>query len=836
MSRALLLVLCVWLPSAAYSGPLLRVLSSAAGATNLVRNGGFEETRENAPAGWTRWQGGYALAPGAGRNGSAAIRCENTASGTQSGVSQTLALNRAEAIPIVVRGWSKAENISGAPDSGYSVYVDIVYSDGTPLWGQTANFRCGTHDWQQREFVIVPERPVRSVTVYCLLRGHTGQAWFDDVSVAEITATGASVIFQGLPVASVPRATQQGRGGRVVDAMNPGDFMVRDNAAGSDFMSFQKGECSELGLNLSAQFVTQSNHIVVRGRVSDALKRDRAVTLVFALPVDATGWRWGDDIRRSRSIEGCAEYGNVFPVRAGLTGTQSLYPLAPIWSGRAGMALAIDMAHAAVYRVGYHAGLKQLFVAYDFGLAQETSRFPGGADFEFVLFRFDSLHGFRSAWQKLMEIFPEHFVVRSKEQGIWMPFTDVSKVQGWEDFGFRYHEGNNNVPWDDEHSVLSFRYTEPMTWWMRMPKQTSRSLEAAIRIRDEMAAGKDSAAKFASVSRSAAMFNDSGEPALQFQDTPWCDGAVWSLNPNPWLGGTGAVNGATLHWSNPIKEKLYGDPAKGRLDGEYLDSLEGYVTADLNFRREHFRATTVPLTFTSDTKAPVLFKGLAVFEFTKWMADDVHRMGKLMFANGVPYRLTYLCPWLDVLGTETDWLRGTKYQPASLAQMDLWRTLSGGKPYLLLMNSDYDKFTPELVESYFARSLFYGMWPSFFSHNASENPYWQNPRWYNRDRPLFRKYIPVVRRMAQAGWQPIPEARCDNSSLLIERFGPDANGTVFLTIFNDTALMQKGVVTMDDVAFRGKRAALMGDVRSAAGEKFSVTLPPQRVAVVEMAR
>src|SRR5262249_20989938 len=140
---------------------------------------------------------------------------------------------------------------------------------------------------------------------------------------------------------------------------------------------------------------------------------------------------------------------------------------------------------------------------------------------------------------------------------------------------------------------------------------------------------------------------------------------------------------------NPAtQEALYGSRAKGQLDGEYLDSLEGYVTADLNFCREHFRYTTVPLTFSREDKRPALFKGLAVFEFANWFCEQVHRLGKLTFANGVPYRFTYLCPWLDVLGTETDWVRNGRYVPVSDEQMSLWRTMSGAKPYLLLMNTD----------------------------------------------------------------------------------------------------------------------------------------------------
>jgi hypothetical protein len=54
--------------------------------------------------------------------------------------------------------------------------------------------------------------------------------------------------------------------------------------------------------------------------------------------------------------------------------------------------------------------------------------------------------------------------------------------------------------------------------------------------------------------------------------------------------------------------------------------------------------------------------------------------------------------------------------------MDLLRSMSGAKPYLLLMNTDYDRFTPDLVEKYFQRCLFYGMWPGFFSHNAADRP------------------------------------------------------------------------------------------------------------------
>ncbi len=841
----------------------LRVLRDTQAGEALLANGNFEQMREAKAIGWQASQKGYRLTPGEGRARSVAMTCENPSGDGWFGGAQTLTLNRTNIAPFIVRGWSKAQNVSGGADSGYSLYVDLTYTDGTPLWGQTANFRCGTHDWEKREITILPDKPVKSLTLHCLFRGHAGKVWFDDVTVEEVKADGGAVLFQGVPVVAgdlTARLKSAEEISRVLtNAATEGLLFARDVAANSDFIAFSGNQAPGLKLDSRLEFKAGTNHIAVQGRVSDTSGRDRAVSLVFALPLDATGWHWGEDIRRSRVIAGNGEFVNQVSVRGGSTGTMSLYPQAAVWNDTMGVALALDMAQPAVCRVGYHAGLKLLFVAYDFGLTKNTARFPSSAEFRLVMYRFNPQWGFRAAWQRYMEIFPEYFIVRAREQGLWMPFTDVSKVEGWQDFGFKFHEGNNNVPWDDEHGVLSFRYTEPMTWWMPMKKELPRTADEALRVRDELAkTGNTSQRQMAEASRTTAMFDEAGQPALIFRNEPWCNGAVWSLNPNPYLQPTPAAtqptasptiarerdaaervptNAATVHWNPALKEKLYGPAAKGRLDGEYLDSLEGYVTAELNFRREHFRDTTVPLTFSTDTKQPALCKGLAVFEFTRWMSDDVHRMGKLMFANGVPYRFTFLSPWLDVLGTETDWLRNGKYTPASEATMNLWRTASGAKPYLLLMNTDYDKFTPDLVEKYFQRALFYGLWPGFFSHNAADNPYWQNPKWYNRDRPLFRKYIPVIKRVAEAGWQPVTGATCDNERIWIERFGPDAKHVVFITLHNNTAQSQSGLLHLDPKLLGFNSNCRGKELFSGAGLDFNafaadITLTPSETKVV----
>jgi len=46
----------------------------------------------------------------------------------------------------------------------------------------------------------------------------------------------------------------------------------------------------------------------------------------------------------------------------------------------------------------------------------------------------------------------------------------ISKVKGWEDFGFAFKEGNDETGWDDQHGITTFRYTEPDDLVDGMPK------------------------------------------------------------------------------------------------------------------------------------------------------------------------------------------------------------------------------------------------------------------------------------------------------------------------------------------------------------------------------
>jgi len=649
--------------------------------------------------------------------------------------------------------------VSGAPNSDYSLYLDLVYADGTPLWGQVATFAVGTHDWQRRKVLVVPKKPVRSVTVNLLLRRHAGRASFRDASLSQIAVPDGAISFDGVAVSV---------GSKPVEG-----FQLRDVAANSDFVR-PNGNGNALGVRVTGGPRHRDGARFFRVDVRSLQRADRAVTLVWTLPIAATGCEWLEDPRRAEPVRPGREYVNAGTFRAGANGRLSKYPFAAVTTPDGGRALGIDMTHPAFFRVGYNAGSGELFIAWDIGLTYEQPR----ARLRFCVFDFDPAWGFRAALDRYHRLFPEHFRCRTPKQGLWMPFAPISEVAGWQDFGFRFKEGTGETAWDDAHDIVTFRYTEPMTWWMRLPKGTPRTMEAAnARVRHLAENGSPSDRERARALLASGYRDENGQLVGLFRDTPWCDGVVWSQNSMP--GIVAPITDFKAKWNAQIRERLYGPSRKGDLDGEYVDSSEGYVTAQLDFCRDHFVTAKTPLTFSWESRRPAIFRGLIAYEYVRAMADDVHGMGKLMMANSTPIRLCWLAPWLDVMGTETNWNPGGTWRPMSDADLLYRRSLCGPKPYCFLMNTNFDAFSHELVEKYMKRAVAYGMFPGFFSADASTGQYFRRPDLYERDRPLFKKYVPICTRIAEAGWRPITGAWSSDPRVTVERFGDR-----YLTVFN----------------------------------------------------
>jgi hypothetical protein len=206
----------------------------------------------------------------------------------------------------------------------------------------------------------------------------------------------------------------------------------------------------------------------VHGDVQDLRGVDRAIQVQYVLPVDATGWQWGDYIRESREIGSGVRYENVY--RIGEVRTQNTYPFTFVGEDAQGLSLAVPMDVPRIYRIGYDTGAGGYSIEYDFGLANCTDKIGHGhANFTFIVYKVDEPEwGFRAVAKKYYELYPEFFVKRNEWEGLWVRH-DTSDIPNASDFGFafddsHYHSVSRRV-YDHQHGIYPMQYIEPWGWW-----------------------------------------------------------------------------------------------------------------------------------------------------------------------------------------------------------------------------------------------------------------------------------------------------------------------------------------------------------------------------------
>lgn len=727
----------------------------------------------------------------------------------RAGAVWSLALNQTEARPFTVRTEARCERGPGGTRTrAFSLYVDLVYMDGDHLWGQTADFAPDPQrGWRAGTVTVIPAKPVRSASVYCLYRGLPGRVRFRAPAV-RIREQADLALFDAQPVAlgDLPR--------------HEAGFLVRDVQRADDGYAPIPVGGEAKGVRLSVVETPAADGATYRVTVEDRTGRDRALTLVYAWPLPAGDLVFEEDPRTAVPLADNAPQRSDAQAMGCGAGGLNRWPFGAVSVGGRGFALGIDTAHPAYFRTAVHPRTRLLFIAFDLGLAPEKRT----AAFAFRRFTFTG--GFRGALAAYAAREPDAFKTRVPEQGIWMPFRAIKSVENWQDFGFKFKEGNDETAWDDAHGIFTFRYTEPTTWWLSMDKAhgTNRFTMADCLAKVESLAAKGDPR--ARAWRGSVMRDEDGARVGRVMDTPWCRGAIWLLSPLPDIAG---ICEYKVKNTEADFAKFYAKPFPVGQDGEYIDSAEGYLTPTLDFNRAVFAASDTPLVFSSDEDhRPALFKGLSMYEYVRRTAARVWPRGRFVMANGVPGRWPWLPAYVDVGGTETQWIdEEGRWRPESHRSLLYKRALSMGKPYCYLQNVDFEKFAYADMENFMRHCVAYGLFPGCFSHNASEGHYFTRPEVYNRDRPLFKKYVPLCKMLSEAGWRPVNTlVASTDSRVFVEQFGAR-----YVTVFNSARATVKVRLT----AKAGARASehVEGGEVSFADGVATLELAPDAVRVLD---
>jgi hypothetical protein len=499
-----------------------------------------------------------------------------------------------------------------------------------------------------------------------------------------------------------------------------------------------------------------------------------------------------------------------------LNNQSSLYPLAAVATGDEATCIATAPDAARLPRFVYDTTRKELRAEFDFGLSPIPEHFPSRANAAVIGFFVEPQWGFRRALERYYDLYPEAFKRRAASAGTWLPFGETGSIENAADFGFAFHEiadhqAREKRILDDDQRIGagSYVYAEPPTYWQQYTGEGNGTYEQRLAQLEQEAKAGSAIARGTIVS---AIIRADGRRDLYLPGVAYTHQRPWGSNADP------AITDPDPARSWPGKGRVELDRVSSLLgwdgsesigvDGVYVDSMEGWGEI-LDYNTDHWRITRYPLTFDPQTKRIALLNFWGTLEWIRQASQRSREHGMLLFGNDAFFRRWQLAPYIDVPGREYTWIdKSGNLTPVEDERYLFFRAMAARRPYLMLMNNRFEDVS--IMEPYFQRSVFYAVFPSMFlgHQQMNEVAYFSNPQWYNRDRALFKKYVPIVRKLDEAGWEPVPLAHIEPAGIRIERYGR-AGGVLAFTLHN-TGAVEEHVslrLMMQELGIKGSLSA-----------------------------
>ena len=597
---------------------------------------------------------------------------------------------------------------------------------------------------------------------------------------------------------------------------------------------------SKNGLSLSAKFTSVGSAIKVDATVTDTTGADRAFELSYRLPLDIAGWIWDDDFVTPMTIASGTRYENLdkyFGIQT-KGHTHSVYPFATVRNAAASFSLAVPMG-PLMYRFSYD-DFDGFRITYDLGLSTATTKSPSKATVSFWIYTQDPKWGMRSAVAKYYALNPASFTTSASTLGAWVLASTrpISSVPDWQDFGWAYHEQDNELDFDNANGILALHYVNSAAWgrdfsqYAGQPQPPYSTLIAGLESElNSTGLTEDGvpASKMAQSVLDTAPHDENGRHRLDYNSFFWKPRGLqnYPMLPDPDIPGSryGIVKQYSVD-HRVSSAKGSGNP----LDGIFLDNM-GLTYANVeNYRKSLWAYLNTPLSFSYATRRPTAYSGDAMAKFCVALRSYLHGKGLVLMGSSSSVSYSWFANVLDVVGGEA---QGA--DPIDKAYIR--RALSYGKPWTNLFVPIKDTGPPTAPEvlAYLRQALLLGYFPGF------TGAYWANPSSYERDRGLFQQYIPLIRTVAAAGWRPVHGVTTSQPMIYVERFDDERGDVLYLTAQNGADTTRAFQLTLDAAALRIEDGSvtvtelLSGRTLSASriprDVRFSDTLAPGETVV-----
>lgn len=560
------------------------------------------------------------------------------------------------------------------------------------------------------------------------------------------------------------------------------------------------GSLAGCGLDLHATLKQTVECLRVDGEVRDSTGRDRAVGVRFALPLDLAGWTWFTDAEERETIEPGRNYRYTYRCISGV-GECSIYPWSAVTTANAGLTLALPLSQGPrVFLLQHDQRARETSITFFFGLTKDAGRHPSRAPFSFVLYTADPRWGMRSAMERYYRLFPESFVKRPPFEGYlnyanlerFDPATHRLVLKGnralddASDFGegykFLYHVHGcydfRMVPSSDPNRPRDAVVFSLLRKMVEQEHTKRRGYVPTVETLKKIVFGPQGQIRYLGDTRywrAHEGYNHTDRPG-------W--GLNFRVNEDP------DVSAYVATVSRHKAEEYAKNPNRRPWDAMFTaDAIEGYMCnrASLDYRREHFETTLVPLTFGKDNLLPAMPNTIWDFHAKCWWPlTNKYRI--VTYGNSNSYEQAFTLPFVDVPMTEGNWdprhdgrldryLRGMAYHK-------IWRywhawNRAGG----------YGDTDPENVYRHFRRGLAYAVYPAVYSLETATYD-------LERYRAWFRRYVPAIEELSSAGWEPIPYAHAAGG-VIVERYGNFAKGELHFTLRNYSDGPVKTTLSLD---------------------------------------
>ncbi len=719
----------------------------------LITNGGFEK-----PGGF-EMSGGWHRDTSVARSGEASLVCEVPRKG-ELVVRFPLKPNAVYMITFYMR----SEGLDGTP----MMHLRRKDAQGNYVLGQANIEYMGIYypDWVrcQHTFQTLPGTVSGELMLHVVYGKLRGKVWLDDLSVRELPLP--------QPVALEGRLT-------------PAAANVRLQA-------------EHEGIQLDAAIQGLADRIAIEGVLRDTTGKDRCVQLTYRLPVAAQGWRWHTGLDTFQTIQPGTDLTNATEIGRDTNRYVSPWPYSSIDGPEVGLSLGVPMDHPSVYRMWYDEE-GYYTIRMDFGLTADTKKSPSQAKFALFLSRHDPRWGMRAAAKKYFTMFPRFFEVRTRP-GATFSNRLVTQVKDLRDFGAMYGDRHGgDVRWikaANDAGMYSMTYNEPWMWRSKFGRMQQTALPSAKEIvamerRDVDVRDENDTGDYWQVPRAYSVraflnsvFHDESDQPVMNGTRTYGGGrsrvVEWLTNADPELVGPfGRPNRGMLSWTYEYGNDVTGArKLGGTANGIRYDSLGEWTHQGAeNHRREHFAFADFPLTFSYRTGRPCQLGYFTALEYMTFVRGEMLKRGGLTYANGATG-----VPWFT-------WLLDGLFR-------ENWRPgIEGHQHIRLLMYrkncGDWRRARMSLpaaeLEKHLNECLTYVWWAGVDG----------TPQQFDGKRPLFRKYIPVFRALAEAGWEPVTHATATPEGTVVERFGGEDGRPLFFTVRNVNDNAQAISVTVD---------------------------------------